>query len=381
MNAKQITSHLFLLILLIQACDKESDPGVRKQQSGTIETFAGMGPQQWGYAGDGGIATNAKLGWVIGIAVDSSNNVYVADGAANTIRMIVSSHRMITTVAGTFLGFNVADQTPYSGDGGVATKAHLNMPMGLSVDVSGNIIIADAGNNVIRQVTSDTRLISTICGNGSQGYSGDGDLATSADLFVPHNIAVDAAGNIYFSDAQNNVIRMITKSTGKIATLAGLGPDHEGYSGDKGPATEAKLNFPEGVAVDKNGNIYIADSNNNVIRKISSGIITTIAGTGADGYSGDGGLATRATFSSLKGIAVDSDGNIYIADSGNSVIRKINTTGIISTIAGNGTMGYSGDGAAAVNAQLSNPWSVAVDKDGNVYIADSGNSAIRVVAK
>ena len=375
-----------LALLVLQACGEDPvDPagGINMPvTSGTIETIAGMGPAAFDYTGDGGLATEAKIGWITAIATDVSNNVYITDGASNTVRRINATDGMIATISGKFLGFNVIDPTPFSGDGGPASSAHLYVPLSIAVDESDNVFIIDAGNNVVRKISSADGWISTVVGTKVQGYTGDGGLAINATLFNPYSIATDKAGNLFLAESGNHVVRMVEKATGKITTIAGKGPDYPGYTGDNGVATSATLNGPKGIAIDVLGNIYISDSGNNVIRKISNGLITTIAGTGEPGYSGDGGIATEATFSSLSGIAVDAEGNVYIADSGNSAIRRVDaSTGKITTFAGNGDVGYSGDGGPATSAELSNPLGVAVDTDGNVFIADTDNSAIRVVAR
>jgi sugar lactone lactonase YvrE len=371
----------FFALVILSACDSESPvtpPDI--VQSGDIQTVAGSGPLNFGYEGDGGWALEAKLGWVTGIVVDHDNNVYLTDGAANTVRKITASNGNITTIAGSFRGFNVVDPTPFAGDGGPATQAHLNIPIAVTVDADGEVFIADAANHVVRRV--DDEEISTLVGvGGVVGYAGDGGQASSALLYNPNGLAVDQAGNIYFADSQNNVVRKVNAGTGIVTTIAGLGPSNAGYTGDNGPATAAKLNNPYGVAVDSDGNIYISDSGNNVIRKIVDGVITTIAGTGEEGYSGDGGAATSATFLAMKGIVLDRYNNIFVADAGNNVIRKITEEGIISTHAGNGQAGYNGDNGPAEQAQLNNPWGVAVDEAGNVYIADTGNSVVRFVAR
>jgi sugar lactone lactonase YvrE len=374
-----------LLALLSVACEKgKVVPSGRTGVSGNIETIAGLGPANFGYDGDGGPAKSAKLGYITSIAVDASNNVYITDGASNVVRKInaSTSNDVITTIAGTFLGFNVVDPTPFAGDGGVATSAHLNVPLANTVDGSGNVLIVDGSNGLLRKVAADGK-ISTVAGKPmGQGYEGDGDVPTSATFWNLYGVAVDASGNIYLADAGNNAIRMISQSTGKITTIAGLGPSHGGYSGDNGPAAQAALNSPRAVAVDSKGTLYIADDINHVVRKIEGGVITTLAGTGSQGFSGDGGPAAAATFTSLAGIAVDSDDNLYIADASNNVIRKVTiSTGVISRVAGTGSVGYSGDGGSATGANLSGPLGVAVDAAGNVYIADTGNSVIRVVIK
>jgi sugar lactone lactonase YvrE len=383
MRSANLLKPLILLgFLITSACDEDDDVVNQTLTSGNIDTYAGQGPTEFGYEGDNGPARLSKLGFVTGITVDYTGNVFYTDGAANVVRKISASNMDITTIAGTFVGFN-SSTAQYGGDGGLATAAHLNVPLAVTVDISGNVIVADAGNHAIRQISAATSIISTVAGDGTNpGYSGDGESANQSRLWNPYSVAVDAYGNIYIADSQNNVVRKISIATGKISTIAGLGPNDSGYTGDGGTATLAKLNGPHGIAVDGNENIYISDTKNNVIRKIAGGIITTIAGTGATGYTGDNGPAALATFSSLKGLAVDGEGNIYIADAGNNVVRMINKeNGNIITVAGNGTAGYSGDGGPAANAQLASPLGVAIDGKGNLYIADSQNSAIRIVAK
>ena len=225
-----------------------------------------------------------------------------------------------------------------------------------------------------------TYTINTFAGNGTIGYSGDNGPATSAQLNQPWGVAVDAAGNVYIADTVNNRIRKV--ANGVISTVAGNGT--LGYSGDDGPATSAQLSWPAGVAVDSAGNLYVADQNNNRIRKVSNGVITTVAGNGTPGYSGDNGPATSAKLYGPKGVAVDSAGNLYIADTSNQRIRKV-LNGVIATAAGNGpdlygNGGYSGDNGPATSARLNQPWGVAVDFAGNLFIADYGNNRIRKVS-
>ena len=225
-----------------------------------------------------------------------------------------------------------------------------------------------------------TYTINTFAGNGTIGYSGDNGPATSAQLNQPWGVAVDAAGNVYIADTVNNRIRKV--ANGVISTVAGNGT--LGYSGDDGPATSAQLSWPAGVAVDSAGNLYVADQNNNRIRKVSNGVITTVAGNGTPGYSGDNGSATSAKLYGPQGVAVDSAGNLYIADTSNQRIRKV-LNGVIATAAGNGpdlygNGGYSGDNGPATSARLNQPWGVAVDFAGNLFIADYGNNRIRKVS-
>ena len=332
---------------------------IRGVSSGVIATVAGGGS----VLGASGPAASAQFWDPAGVAVDAAGNVYIVDTLDFLIRQVSSG--VIATVAGN-------GTYGYSGDNGPATSAQLNYPEGVAVDAAGNLYIADAANSVIRQVSSG--VIATVAGNGTPGYSGDSGPATSAELDDPEGVAVDAAGNLYIADSANNCIRKV--SNGVITTVAGTG--WPGYSGDNGPATSAQLSDPWGVAVDVSGNLYIADEGNNLIRKVSSGVITTVAGSGAYGYSGDNGPATSAQFDGPSAVAVDAAGNLYIADGFNGSIRKV-SNGVITTVAGNGTTGFSGDGGPATSARLDDPQGVAVDVAGNVYAADSGNDRVRVL--
>ena len=331
-----------------------------------ITTVAGNGMLL--YSGDGGPATQAMLSGASDVAVDASGNFYIADYANHCIRK-VDVNGMITTVAG--------DGTAgYAGDGGPATEANLNTPSGIAFDLSGNLYIADSSNHVIRKVDVNGR-ITTIAGNGINGYSGDGEPATLAMLWEPEGIALDTAGNLYIADSSNNRIRKVDLD-GTITTVAGNGA--WGYSGDDGPAAQAELASPLGIALDALGNLYIADSGNNRIRKVDlNGTITTVAGNGIEGYGGDGGPAAGAQLDEPSAIGVDKSGNLYIADVYNDRIRKVDTQGIITTVAGNGSSGYAGDGGPATSAMINSPWAVAVDISGNLYIADDENRRVRKV--
>lgn len=286
----------------------------------------------------------------------------------------VTTSQIITTIAGNGTG-------GYSGDGGKATSAELSAPCEIALDTAGNIYIADYYNNRIRKVTKSTGIIATIAGNGSLGYYGDGGPATNAELNLPTSITLDTLGNIYITDYANNRLRKIDVSTGIITTIAGNGT--LGFSGDGGPATNAELYFPIGIAMDKSGNIFISDGNRIRAINIITGIITTIGGNGTGGYSGDGGPATNAELNFPMGLVLDSSNLLLFADYDNNRIRKINTTtGIISTIAGNGAPsfgGYSGDGGPATNAELNHPSDVKIDQWNNIYIADCHNMRIREV--
>jgi len=267
------------------------------------------------------------------------------------------------------------------GDAGPANAAQLSNPIGLWFDSSHNLYIADSGFNRVREVTGGTGTgkINTLAGNGTPAWSGDGGLATSANLYAPFKAILDSSGNLYISDVSNQVVRMVSKSTGNITTFAGTNCCY-GFAGDGGPANAAVLNHPVGLAFDSSGNLYIGDSNNHRIRMVApNGIITTVAGNGNPGFSGDGGPATKAELNEPFGIAFDPYGNLFIADSANNRIRVLMTNGTITTVAGNGKAGYSGDMIPAIAAELNQPFDVAFDPYGNLYIADSNNFRIRKV--
>ena len=334
--------------------------------TGTITTIAGTG--QIDFSGDGGPAVQAALSYPAGVAVDGSGNVYIADAGIHRVRRIDTAG-VISTFAG-------SGEEGFSGDGGPAVQAALSYPVSVAVDGSGNLYVAGSESNRVRRIDT-AGVISTFAGSGEEGFSGDGGPAVQAQLYYPSGVAVDGAGNLYIADTDNTRIRKVD-STGTITTIAGTG--EYGFSGDGGPAVQAALSYPSGVAVDGAGNVYVTDSGNNRIRKVdATGTITTIAGTGEYGFSGDGGPAVQAALSYPEGVAVDGAGNVYVTDSGNNRIRKVDATGTITTIAGMGEYGFSGDGGPAVQAALDYPSGVAVDGAGNLFIADSGNNRIRKV--
>lgn len=396
---------------------------IRKVTSdGIITTIAGSGAN--GYGGDGGPALSAQFDEPGQLAVDAAGNVYVPDGAR--IRKI-STDGTVTTIAGT--GVN-----GYSGDDGPASAAQVSYSvygqgLGLATDAAGNLYVADTGNSRVRKISAD-QTITTAAGNGGGCcFSAQTESAMSAQLYSPVGVAVDASGNIFISDTYNDYIRKVTRdgtihwfagvgvspqpgslqsgvqataeqlslpagmvigpngnlyfadcgthrvlmisSDGTITTIAGT--VQSGYLGDGGPATSAQLSWPKDIAFDKSGNLYIADSANNVIRKVdANGVITTIAGTGIAGFSGDGQSAINAQFSVPSGIGIDKDGNVYVSDTNNYRVRRIDPTGVVTTIAGTGVAGFSGDGGPAISAQLSYPTGIKIDAAGNVYVADAG---------
>jgi len=332
----------------------------------SISTVAGV-PGLCGRLGDKGPALQAFLENPAGLSLDSSGNLYIADYGNSAIRMVSATTQMMTTVAG------VLSANGSGGDGGAATSANLYGPLDVAVDAQGNLYIADTLNNKIRKVTAGpTPMIDTIAGSGVPGFSGDGGPAASAVLGQPYGVAVDSS-TVYFSDTLNGRVRTI--SGGIISEFAGA--DHS--AGDGGKASAAYLYFPEGLAWDSQGNLYIADYKNSKVRKVSpAGAISSVAGDGSFLTSGDGGSATSAGVQP-QAVAVDKSGNLYIA-AGNQV-RMVDSQGNISTVVNaSGAAGFSGDGGSAVQAVLDNPQDLTTDSDGNLYIADSDNHRIRKVS-
>ena len=338
--------------------------------NGIINTFAGNGQVGSPLAfGDGGPANQGNLQLPGGVAVDSSGNLYIADTGNNLIRK-VTTDGIINTIAG--------DSLPaYSGDGGAAVNAELHSPEDVAVDSSGNVYIADTANAFIRKIGTNG-VINSIAGNGTVGYSGDGGLATSAGLIQPFAVCVDSKGNVYITEPPDGRIREITASNGIINTIVGNGV--LGFSGDGGSATKAMINQASGIALDASANLYIADTGNNRIRTVVNGTINTIGGNGVFAYSGDGGPAIMAQLFAPQAVAVDASGNFFIADTGNNVVREVTAKGVISTIAGNGTAGFGGDNGPATAAQLNTPQGIAVDNSGNVYVSDTANARVRKIS-
>ena len=331
-----------------------------------ITTIAGNGIASG--SGDGSQAVEATLNTPAGIAIDAAGNVYIADAFNHRIRQIAPDG-VITTLAGT--GEAGAD-----GDGGQARDARLRTPLGVALDSGGTLYIADTYNHRIRKVTIDG-TISTIAGTGESGFAGDGGPGTAAELSYPTSVAVATDGTLYIADTHNHRVRKLA-TDGTITTVAGSGA--VGYSGDGGPSALARLNSPRGVAVSGEGKLYIVDRENRRIRMVDTdGLITTVAGTGSSGFNGDRGNAAQATLRAPYGVAVDSQGNLYVADTFNHRVRKVTPEGSIDTVAGGALFGFSGDGWPAGQATLHYPLGVAVDIAGNLYIADSFNHRIRQV--
>ncbi len=385
--------------------------------NGTITTVAGSGVS--GYSGDGGAATIARLNRPRGVGLNQSGGVLIADTINNRIRLV--SAGKIASIAGNGTGSFSGDGgsavaaslknpegvvslgatvyaadtanlrvrrfvpggaiatasgngTPQFGDTAKAANAQFDNPDGLALDSSGNLYVADTLNHRVRKI-SPSGTISTIAGSGVQGYSGDGGVATAAKLSLPRGLALDVGGNLYIADSDNDRVRRVTPG-GTISTVAGTGV--AGFSGDNGPATSARLNEPSAVAVDASGRLYISDTGNNRVRRVTSGIINTFAGKGVSGATGDGGPAKNAALAAPRGLAV-AGSDVYIADWANGKVRKVDGSGIITTLAGIGIAGFAGDGGPAIAAAMNGPRAVAVDGSRNVYISDAGNERIRRV--
>ena len=339
--------------------------------TGTINTVAGNGTLS--YTGNNIPATDAVLNNPWGVAFDSAGNAYIAD-RYNCIVRKVDTSGVITLFAGT------VGTCGFGGDGGSATAAgaYLSNPTAVATDSAGNVYIADIYNTRVRKVDTGGN-ISTFAGNGSYGFDGDGP-ATSHSLYYPQAVATDAAGNVYIADFYNYRIRKVDTS-GNMTTIAGNGG--YGFSGDGGPATSATITYPVGVAVDKAGNVYFTDTNNLRVRQINTaGVIATYAGNGAVGFGGDGGFATQTSLYYPEQVAVDPAGDVIIADTSNQRIRLVDGQGRIHTVAGNGSYGYSGpeENVLATTAELASPYGVGVDSSGNIYIGDTGNNLVREVS-
>ena len=344
-------------VLLAVAARAQSSAGWK------IDTIAGSGEP--GHGGDGGRAVEARLSFPSGVAVDHAGNVYIVDFFSQRIRR-VDTTGTITTIAGT-------GEPGYGGDGGRAVEARLSFPSGVAADNAGNLYITDTGNNRVRRIDT-TGTITTIAGTEEPGFDWEG-WAVEARLSKPKGVAVDDSGNLYFAGYYNFGIRRVD-AAGTMSRVTGSGEPYDG------PDDEERLSRDRGIAVDSAGNVYIANIDNNYIRRVdATGTVSVIAGAREPGYGGDGGRAVEAQLSFPADVAVDSAGNVYIADTGNHRIRRIDTTGTITTIAGTGEPGYGGDGGRAVEAQLASPFALTVDSSGNLYVADLGNYRIRVLTQ
>jgi len=342
---------------------------------GTISAIAGNGSSD--FVGDGASATATTFSWPTSLAFDGSGNLLVSDLFNNRLRRVTLPGGAITTIAG------AGGRPDYGGDDGPAVLARFFQPDGVATDASGNIYLGDANNNRVRRIGSNG-TVTTIAGNGTAGDSGDGGPGRSASINSSSvgslRVALDGQGRLYFSDPGNHRVRRIDLANGIVTAYAGTGTP--GFAGDNGPAAAASLNQPIGLAADSAGNLYIADSGNSRIRRVdaASGIITTVAGNGTFAFSGDGGAATAASLNRPYGVRAAASGEIFIADFLNGRIRRIGPDGRISTVAGSsGTPNYAGDNGPAIDAALDLPTDVAIDGHGNLFIADSRSKRVRVV--
>ncbi|MEZ5402856.1 MAG: SBBP repeat-containing protein [Bryobacteraceae bacterium] len=328
-----------------------------------VGTVAGSGAK--GTGGDNGFATKAEFAAISGIAVDTRGSLYIADPETHVIRRVRPD--------GVIQPFAGIAANGFTGDGGPASRARLNEPLGLAADADGNLYVADKGNRRVRKITPDG-VISTFAGNGQSGSDGDGGPATQASFREPSQLVFDADGNLYIADSAANRIRRVTKA-GVISTFAGAG--QPGFGGDKGPATEARLTSPGGMAFDKDGNLYFADQLNHRIRRVTkAGIMETVAGTGIAAWEGDNLAAAGAAFNSPFGVAFDATGNLYITDRENHRIRVINSAGVIRTFSGSGAS-FFGEEVAPGAAFWNNPSAITADPAGNLLIVDATNLRVR----
>jgi streptogramin lyase len=346
------------------------------QTSPTIETIVGTGKP--GYSGDGGPALKAQLNQPFHCDLDADGNVYIAEAFNHCVRKVDRKTGNISTGVGSGV-------KGYDGDEGPATKAKLNEVYAVAVDTNGDLYVVDRLNAVIRKVDGKTGIISTVAGTGKQGFSGDGGKATEATMREPNDCCLDGKGGLLIADVSDWRIRRLDLKTGVLTTFAGVGKPKEKVNrsqiGDGGPASKAVIVGARAVCVDGKGNTYICEREGNAIRRVDDkGIITTHAGTGAGGYGGDNSDALRATFRGPKGIRCDRQGNLFVVDTENHAIRRIDAKSqVITTVAG-GRQGGEGDGAAATLAGLDRPHGCVIAADGVLFIADSGNHRVRRVS-
>ena len=343
------------------------------EQNWIITTAVGTGER--GFAGDGGPAVRATLNGPFDIGFDPAGNLYFSDTFNHRIRRVDAASGIVTTVAG-------RGEAGYSGDGGPAVEARLNEPYGIAVDRSGNIYVADRHNHSVRRIDGASGIVTTVAGNGSAGFSGDGGPAARAGLVEPNGLAFDPAQQLLFiADVADNRVRMVDLAAGTIATFAGTG--EAAHTGDGGPAGAAGVFGARAVKVAADGTVFILERQGSSLRAVNprTGVITTVAGTGARGYGGDGGPALAAVFDAPKELTIDPDGDILIVDTENHAIRRFDVkVGTVETIAG-GRKGNEGDGGPARRAGLGRPHGIAVGPDGALYIGDTENHRIRKLTR
>ena len=345
--------------------------GLAQSEPGVLTTIAGTGLK--GHTGDGGLAVKATLSEPFHVDFDPKGFLYIAESSNHCIRKVDLKTHVVTTVAGT-------GKAAYTGDGGPAVAATFKEPYAVVVDSDGNLYVVDRLNAAIRKIDAATGIITTVAGNGTKGSGGDGGLGVKAQLVEPNDCFLDGKGGLLIADVGDGRIRRLDLESGVISTFAGLGRVKTKERGDGGPANKAVITGARAVCADTHGNVYVCEREGNSIRKIdAAGVITTIAGTGKAGDTGDGGDAKLATFKGPKGIRADVAGNLYVVDTENHAIRKIDAkTGIITTVAG-GRKGSGGDGGPANRAGFDRPHGCVVDPRGTLYIADSNNHRVRAV--
>jgi streptogramin lyase len=342
---------------------------------GRIDSVAGTGER--GYAGDNGPATQARLDQPFHCDLDPAGNLYIAEAGNHCVRRLDRKTGILTTVAG-------SGKKGYTGDGGPATQATLNEPYAVAVAANGDLFIVDRLNAVVRKVEAKTGTITTAAGNGTKGYGGDGGPATAAMLREPNDCCLDGKGGLLIADVGDWRVRRLDLKTHTLATFAGTGRPtgkvDRSRLGDGGPATQAVVFGARAVCVDGRGNTYLCEREGNAVRKVDTqGVITTVAGTGAKGYGGDGGDAAQATFNGPKALRCDRAGNVYVVDTENHAVRRIDArTNTLTTVAG-GRQGAGGDGGPADRAGLDRPHGCVVSPDGVLYIADTNNHRVRRV--
>ncbi|MDQ3944370.1 MAG: hypothetical protein M3357_04320 [Actinomycetota bacterium] len=352
---------------------------------GTVATVAGRSPA--GFSGDGGPAADAQMHEPRMMTFAPSGDMYIADTFNHLIRK-VDSAGTITTMAGKFTGFVPRDEADcvenFGGDGGPATDATLSCPHGVAVDAAGNVYIADSANHAIRRVDPAGAIVTVAGAGGTAGDSGDGGAGTDARIQGPKGIVLDGRGGLLIADSGNDRVKRLDLASGVITLVAGTG--NPGGAGDGGPATEADLVEPRTLAVGPDGSIYIAEPKVHRVRRVDAdGVITTFAGTGRAGFSGDGGPAGRAQLDFPRGVGTDAAGNVFIADSLNQRIRRVDSTGTIATVAGRGKACYfsasnnCGDGGPPLEAGFATPRAVEATPTGDLYVADTFNERIRRV--
>lgn len=336
-----------------------------------ISTVAGNGLPD--YKGDGGAAVAASLSNPRAITVDAAGNIYISDSTNNRVRKVDAATGTITTVAGN----GIRD---YSGDGGPAIKASLAFPMGLAVDKDGNLFIADARNHRIRRVDAKTGIITSVAGQGIRGLGGDNGPALSALMSYPTAVTLDEDGNLYIADSENGGVRRVARKTGVITSVVGEGTPGAKTDPSGTPTIRGLFVAPVGLIYDGKGSLYVADAYLNRVKKVEVAThkVTIVAGKGVNQYCGDGGPAREACLNQPAGVALDAAGNVYIADAGNDRVRKVDVkSGIMTTIAGSGQRGFSGDNGPASKASLGFPTGVAIDPKGRVVIIEPNNNRAR----